>query len=59
MTIQLRLQSTLLRLGTLLRYQQAMQGNESTAATMQVQQMGNTRTAVMTLPVSEDLPGTY
>jgi len=53
MTIQLRLQSTLLGLGILLTNQPAVQWNETTAATIQIQQTGNTRSAVMTLPVSQ------
>jgi len=53
MSVQLRLQSTLLGLGILLTYQPAAQANEATAVTIQIQQSGTTRTAAMTLPVSQ------
>ena len=53
MSIQLHLRSTLLGLGIVLTHLPATTADAAQATTIQVQQSGNTRTAVMTLPVSQ------
>ena len=53
MTIQLHLRSTLLGLGIVLTHLPATPADAAQATTIQIEQSGNTRTAVMTLPVSQ------
>ena len=53
MTIQLHLRTALLGVGILLAHPSAVQSDQASATAIQIQQSGNTRTAVMTLPVSQ------
>ena len=53
MSIQLHLRSALLGLGIVLTHLPATPADAAQATTIQIQQSGNTRTAEMTLPVSQ------